>query len=384
MPFKHNASRRHRIGKMKFKVTNWAEYEAGLRRRGSLMLWMTPEALSSWQAPKRTTRGGQPRYSDLAIETALTLGLLFGLRLRQTEGLLTSVLTLMGLDLAVPDHTTLSRRASKRRLPDRRRKHQAPGKGHVHVLIDSTGLEIYGAGQWLEEKHGAKSRRNWRKLHLALDAGSGDIIAHVMTDQDAGDASQVEALLDQIDPPVGQFTADGAYDGSSTYDAVAWHSAGATAVIPPRANAVKRPDADPEPTRPPNRGDQHRWPDEVAGCDRLRETISGRDRNRSLQIDHRTQVAGAFIRSAADGSRHRLCRPQSNAGMRTPEIRPLQNRHRVARASKTEIRSFSDRCTNAAEEENAEAKPREEEPEKEQDVGRAGIRIDLSRIGGQP
>ncbi|GAC1045955.1 hypothetical protein thsrh120_59600 [Rhizobium sp. No.120] len=201
MPFKPNASRRHRIGKMKFKVTNWAEYEAGLRRRGSLMLWMTPEALSSWQAPKRTTRGGQPRYSDLAIETALTLGLVFGLRLRQTEGFLTSVLTLMGLDLAVPDHTTLSRRASKRRLPDRRRKHQAPGKGHV--LIDSTGLEIYGAGQWLEEKHGAKSRRNWRKLRLALDADSGDIIAHVMTDQDAGDASQVEPLLDQIDMPIG-------------------------------------------------------------------------------------------------------------------------------------------------------------------------------------
>ena len=106
MPFKHNAARRHRIGKMKFKVTNWPEYEAGLRRRGSLTLWMTPEALSSWQAPKRTTRGGQPRYSDLAIETALTLGLVFGLRLRQTEGLLGSALKLMELDILVPDHTS--------------------------------------------------------------------------------------------------------------------------------------------------------------------------------------------------------------------------------------------------------------------------------------
>ena len=103
MPFKHNAARRHHIGKMKFKVTNWAEYEAGLRRRGSLTFWIIPEALSFWQAPKRTTRGGQPRYSDLAIETALTLGLVFGLRLRQTEGLLVSELKLMGLDLAVPD-----------------------------------------------------------------------------------------------------------------------------------------------------------------------------------------------------------------------------------------------------------------------------------------
>ena len=145
MPFKHNASRRHRIGKVKFKVTNWAEYEAGLRRRGSLTLWMTPEALSSWQAPKRTTRGGQPRYSDLAIETALTLGLVFGLGLRQTEGLLVSVLKLMSLDLAIPDHTTLSRGASKRRLPNKRQDDpdRIPEKGAVHVLVDSTGL---GAG----------------------------------------------------------------------------------------------------------------------------------------------------------------------------------------------------------------------------------------------
>lgn len=159
MHFKHNASRRHRIGKMKFKVTNWPDYEAGLRRRGSLTLWMTPEALSSWRAPKRTTRGGQPRYSDGAIETALALGLVFGQRLRQTEGFVTSVMKLMGLDLAVPDHTTLSRRAGKRRAPDKRQGHHIPEKGLIHVPIDSTGLQVYGAGQWLEEKQGVKSRR---------------------------------------------------------------------------------------------------------------------------------------------------------------------------------------------------------------------------------
>ncbi|PZM15813.1 transposase, partial [Rhizobium tubonense] len=111
MPFKHNAARRHHIGKMKFKVTNWSEYEAGLRRRGGLTLWLTPEALAMWSAPRRKTRGGQPRYSDLAIETALSLGMVFGLRLRQAEGFLKSILQLMGLALPVPDHTTLSRRA---------------------------------------------------------------------------------------------------------------------------------------------------------------------------------------------------------------------------------------------------------------------------------
>lgn len=199
MPFKHNAARRHRIGKMKFKVTNWTEYEAGLRRRGSLTLWITPEALSSWQAPKRTTRGGQPLYSDLAIETALTLGVVFGLRLRQTEGLLASVLKLMGLDLTVPDHTTLSRRAGTWRSMNRLICRGVPKAGPVHILIDSTGLEVYGAGHWLAEKHGAKSRRGWRKLHLALDADSGEIVAQSMTEQDAGDASQVEPLLGEID-----------------------------------------------------------------------------------------------------------------------------------------------------------------------------------------
>jgi hypothetical protein len=108
MPFKHIASRRHHISEMKFKATNYVEYKAGLQRLGSLTLWMTPGALSSRQATKRTTPRGQSRYSDLAIETALTLGLVFGPRLRQTEGYVMWVLNLMGLDLAVPDHTTLT------------------------------------------------------------------------------------------------------------------------------------------------------------------------------------------------------------------------------------------------------------------------------------
>lgn len=240
MPHKHNAARRHRIGKMKFKVTNWAEYEAGLRRRGSLTLWMTPEALDGWQSPRRKTRGGQPRYSDLAVETTLTLGLVFGLRLRQTEGLLGSVLALMGLELPVPDHTTLSRRARTWESAARCNDKEPVPNGPVDVLVDSTGLQIYGAGQWLKERHGTKSRRGWRKLHLALDADSGEIIAHSLTDQAAGDISQVEPLLNQISHEIDQFTADGAYDGDPTYDAVMRHSAEARIVVPPRSNAAGR------------------------------------------------------------------------------------------------------------------------------------------------
>lgn len=205
-----------------------------------------------WAAPKRKTRGGQPRYSDLAIETALFLGMVFGLRLRQAEGFLESILQLMGLALCVPDHTTLSRRARSWQSLSKRPDRQVSPDGPVHVLIDSTGLQVYGAGQWLEEKHGAKSRRGWRKLHLALDAESGEIIANTITDQDTGDTSQVKPLLDQIGSSIGQFTADGAYDGKPAYDAIINHSVDATIVIPPRINAV-----DPVGNRPLGQRDLH-------------------------------------------------------------------------------------------------------------------------------
>ena len=113
MPFKANAAGRHHIPRQRQRVTNWPEYDAALRRRGSLTVWVTDEAIAAWQAEPRTTRGGQPRYSQLAIATALTLRAVFRLGLRQTEGLIGSVIGLLGLDLAVPDHSTLSRRAEK-------------------------------------------------------------------------------------------------------------------------------------------------------------------------------------------------------------------------------------------------------------------------------
>ncbi len=163
----------------------------------------------------------------------------FKLALRQTEGLMTSVLTLMGLTLSAPDHTTVRRRAVALRVIQ---PAQVP-PGPLHVLIDSTGLQVYGAGQWLEAKHGAKSRRKWRKLHLAVDAASGVIVAQILTDQDTDDPSQVGPLLDQIDDPIGRVTADGAYDGAPTYQTVAAYGDGIEVVIPPRSTAV--PSGDP-------------------------------------------------------------------------------------------------------------------------------------------
>jgi len=245
MPHKYNASRRHHIPKMSFKVENWPAYEAGLRRRGSLTLWIEDGALEHWQS---RGQGGQARYTDAAIQTSLMVRKAFKLPLRQTEGLMASVLTLMDLPISAPDHTTVSRRAVTLPLI----QPASMPHGPLHVLIDSTGLQVYGAGQWLEAKHGAKSRRKWRKLHLAVDATTGMIVAQTLTDQDADDPSQVAPLLDQIDGRITRVTADGAYDGAPTYQTIATHGDGIDVVIPPRSTAVSSNDLG-----PPTQRDRH-------------------------------------------------------------------------------------------------------------------------------
>src|SRR5436305_8388238 len=208
VPFKANAARRHRIPRQRHRVTNWAAYDAALRQRGSLTVWFTDEAVAAWRAAPRTTRGGQPWYSPLAILTALTLRAVFRLGLRQTEGLIGSVLRLLGLDLAVPDHTTLSRRAGTLEVP---RPRPPAGGGPLHLLVDSTGLRLTGPGEWLVERHGTRTRRSWKKLHLGVDAGTGRIEAVELTTSEADDGSRVGPLLDQVDDPLASFTGDGAY-----------------------------------------------------------------------------------------------------------------------------------------------------------------------------
>ena len=234
MPNKFNAERRHRIPKMSFKLTNWAEYEAGLRRRGSSTLWVTEQAIDTWRAAPRSTPGGQATYSDSAIQTCLMLRTAFKLALRQAEGLMMSVVELLGRELAVPDHTTVSRRAIKRAPITR----QTLPEGPLHVLLDSTGLKIFGAGEWLADKHGQRARRGWRKLHLAVDAASGQIVAVTLNDQDVDDPSQVAPLLQQIPGEIEQVTADGAYDGEPTYAIIAACDQNITVVIPPRATST--------------------------------------------------------------------------------------------------------------------------------------------------
>jgi hypothetical protein len=169
MPFKlHSKGRRH-IPRQRHRVTNWREYDVCLRNRGSLTIWFTPDAIAGWKAQPRTTPGGQRHYSNLAIETALTLRAVFRLALRQSEGLIGSIMRMLEIDLPVPDHTTLSRRACGLPVQMPRRNKTSD----LHLIVDSTGLKLHGAGEWLFEKHGTAKRRAWRKLHIGIDAGSG-------------------------------------------------------------------------------------------------------------------------------------------------------------------------------------------------------------------
>lgn len=279
MPHKHNADCRHHIPKAKYEVKNWTEYDAGLRARGSLTLWVTEDVIAGWNAAPRSTPGGQPVYADIAIEASLMLRGAFTLPLRQTEGLMDSVFQLMGIELTAPDHSTVSRRAAT--LPS-----ISCGPlpaGPLHVLIDSTGLKVYGAGEWLMEKHGVRARRSWRKLHLAVDANTGMIVASTLTDKDVDDPSQVQPLLDQLQDEIAQVTADGAYDGEPTYQTIEARGADIAVVIPPRATAVLSDEA----ATSPSQRDRHittiaekgrlAWQDETGyGRRSLVETAMGR------------------------------------------------------------------------------------------------------------
>jgi len=247
MPNKLNDDRRHKFEKAKYRVTNWPQYDAALVRHGDLTVWLTEEAVAAWHAPMRSARGGQRVYSDLAIETALALRLVLHLALRQTEGALRSLARLLGATIKVPDHTTFSRRSAGLTILPQTVARNEP----LHLLIDSTGLKIYGEGEWLDQKHGVRSRRHWRKLHIAVDANTQEIRACELTPDDVGDVTALPDLLDQVAAPVAAVIADGAYDGQPVYDAVAIRHPAAEVIVPPRSTAV------PGQTVNPTQRDQH-------------------------------------------------------------------------------------------------------------------------------
>ena len=221
----------YKYAKSRYRVRNWAEYEAGLQKRGDLTVWLSDDALDSWRATPSGKPGGQRTYADIAIEAALTIRMVFHLPLRQTEGFLRRLADLLDVDLPIPDHTTLSRRLQK--LGEIRFRKLTTDRP-IHLLIDSTGLRIHVGHMRKPPKN-----RAWRKLHLAVDAGTGEIVASDLTGRRTGDCARVPALLGQIEHRVASISADGAYDTKSVYEAaqVMGDGQAVRVLIPPGRNA---------------------------------------------------------------------------------------------------------------------------------------------------
>ena len=214
-----------------YKTTNWPSYNEALKRRGSLTIWFDPEM--RWDAAPTGKRGRQPTYSDAAVQSCLTMKVLFGMALRQTTGFVESLLKLVGLDWTMPDFSTLSRRQKTLAVNIAYRGFRGP----LHLLVDSTGIKVEGEGEWHARKHGGIKRRVWRKIHLGIDEQTLEVRAVEVTGNHIGDAPVLPDLLSQIPPEqeIGSVTADGAYDTRKCHDAIA--DGGAHAVIPPRRNA---------------------------------------------------------------------------------------------------------------------------------------------------
>lgn len=218
---------------MSYRIRNWSEYNAGLKQRGSLTFWIDESVLQEWIDPYLSgKRGASNSYSDLAILTMATVKSVYRLAGRQCQGFLESIFELMGIELPVPDHSTLSRRLGKLEvsLP------VIPKEGARHVVVDSTGIKVYGEGEWKTRQHGVSKRRTWRKLHLGVDEATGEILAAVVTTNDVHDGEVLSDILEQIEDKLEQVSTDGAYDHRHCYDKVA--ERGAKPVIPPRKDAV--------------------------------------------------------------------------------------------------------------------------------------------------
>ncbi len=224
--------------KKRYRTTNWKQYNSSLKARGSLTIWLDKKM--SWFAAASGKRGRSPKFSDAAIQFCLTLKNLFGLALRQSTGLVQSVLQLSGLAWSAPDFSTLCRRQLGLNV-------QVPytrSQGGLHLLVDSTGIKFLGEGEWKCKKHGPERRRQWRKLHIGIDAQTLQIRAICVTSNNVSDAAVLPDLLQQLpeDEALESLTGDGAYDTQPVYEAVIQR--GAVPIIPPRKNArIRKGDA---------------------------------------------------------------------------------------------------------------------------------------------
>lgn len=220
--------------KVRYRVTNWSKYNKALVNRGRLTIWMASDLLENWLVEESKGKVGHPfTYSDDAIECLLMLRSVYRLPYRQTQGLFSSLLELLDLDFAVPDYSTLCRRCRHQsiRLP------VLPKEGAIDVVVDSTGVKVYGEGEWKVKIHGKSKRKTWRKLHLAVDAKSREIVGCATTTNDMSDHEIIKEVLDEIpeEQKINSVGGDGGYDYLEAHKPIV--KRGAKAIIPPRKNA---------------------------------------------------------------------------------------------------------------------------------------------------
>lgn len=233
---KPTKSKKSENNKKKYKIRNWREYNQALVNRGKIAFWIADEAIRQWEERNKTGKRGKPKlYSDLAIETALTLREVFHLPLRQVEGFLASILVKMGSNRKAPDYSTLSVRAATLQVSIRVR---AIRDEPLHIVVDSTGARVYGEGEWKVRQHGWSKHRTWKKLHLGVDEQTGDILLGEVTGNETADCETLATLLGQVPAAIGigQVSADGAFDKRMCYQALRQRGVKRVA-IPPQKNA---------------------------------------------------------------------------------------------------------------------------------------------------
>lgn len=217
---------------VRYKVTNWSEYNRSLKNRGSLTIWLSEEAIASWYHQGKKQKGAQFIYSEMCIETCCILRKVYHLPYRQTEGFMKSIIDLMKIGITVPDYSNICRRSKSLHIKDVVIKSQ---KENLHIVVDSTGLKVYGEGEWKVRQHGYGKHRTWRKLHIAVDPDDGMIYASELTTNSVDDASMVEPLLNDIQAIIRKFGGDGAYDKTKVYDVLEKEKI--KPIIPPQKNA---------------------------------------------------------------------------------------------------------------------------------------------------
>jgi hypothetical protein len=264
-----------------YRVKNWSEYDKALVQRGSITFWMSDDFEKTWKHTGEKQRGSQFDYSDQSILVMLTIKEVFHLTNRGVEGFVRSIFQMMKINLPVPDHTTLSKRGKNLKVNLPKKANQK-----LSIVMDSTGLKIYGEGEWKVRQHGVSKRRTWRKLHIGANPEDGEIQAVVLTKNSISDDAMVEVLLEQIEQEIEKLAADGAYDKRKVYDCLNAHSPNVQILIPPRKNA-------------------HIWQHGNTKTERLK-----RDQNlRTIRKDGRKewkQTSGYHIRSLAETTVFRL------------------------------------------------------------------------------